>query len=534
MRAKRRDLRKAALLWWLPTIGSLSLSLGSLGRVRVVDWPRQRHLYLMASSVSESNLKVASTLGEPLSLWRRFAEIASIPRPSGQEAAVMSYIEALATDRGLSSARDAAGNIVVRVPGINSNAATVLIQGHVDMVAEKNADKKHDFERDPIALRVTGDWLEATGTTLGADNGIGVAAALALLDEPLDKCPPLELLFTVEEETGLTGARDLDVAALDIRAQRMLNLDTEEWGSLYVGCAGGGDTNLRFESNVELAPAAAQMYKVSLKGGVGGHSGIDIHRGRCNAVKALASILRTVNASHISSFQGGDKHNAIPREATAVAVVEPEACLAAFEQLRHGYADADTVTLTIEPHPQADKSLSADDSVRLLCLVDDLAHGVIAMSPHIPDLVETSTNVAAVKQLHPGMYNILCSTRSSKNTDLEEVRDSLAATATKAGAYVAFREPAYPGWQPDMNSKLLNLTTSCYCELFPKANPPQVKAIHAGLECGLLIEKIDADNLDAISFGPTIENAHTPTERLNLESTPPFFALLKAILRALA
>lgn len=533
MRAKR-VFNKAALLWWLPSIRSLSLSLGAVGRVRVVDWRRQRSLYLMASSVSECNLKVAATLGEPAALWRRFAEIASIPRPSGQEAAVMSYIEALAKDRGLSSARDAAGNVVVRVPGINSSAGAVLIQGHVDMVTEKNADKKHDFERDPIALRVAGDWLEATGTTLGADNGIGVAAALALLDEPLDKCPPLELLFTVDEETGLTGARDLDVAALGIRAQSMLNLDTEEWGSLYVGCAGGGDTNLRFESNVEIVPAAARMYQISLKGAVGGHSGIDIHRGRCNAVKALATILRTAKASHLASFQGGDKHNAIPREATAVVAVEPDACLAAFEQVKHGYADAGTLTLNVEHVPDTDKALSADDSARFLCLVADLAHGVIAMSPDIPDLVETSTNVAAVKQLNVGSFNILCSTRSSKSTDLEQVRDSIAATATKAGAYVAFREPAYPGWQPNMNSKLLNLTSSCYCELFPDANPPEVKAIHAGLECGLLIEKIDAANLDAISFGPTIENAHTPTERLNLESTPPFFALLKAILMALA
>jgi len=500
---------------------------------------------------------------EPQSLWSQFAAISSIPRPSKKEDAVLSYIKTFAEKRNLSWKQDAVGNLVVFHPG-NGNgksASAVVIQGHVDMVTEKNSESSHNFETDPILLRQftmreNETWLGARDTTLGADNGIGVAAALALLETPVDEdgiiMPPIEALFTIDEETGLTGAAELDAKALGLTGKTMLNLDMEEWGELYVGCAGGGESSLTLPlTRTTTSIDDAELVEIKVDGLMGGHSGLNIHEGRANAIllcaMAAQSALKASSDVSLVSITGGDKHNAIPREAIAkFSVSSPEAKQAVQEaatkcaiaaKAEYGALEANLRITIIESNMESTcqeqiPPLEKDSATRLISMLMALPHGPIKFSHAMPDLVETSNNIASITMPVNGKdeATILCSTRSSIGDALESTRNRLAAIAALAGASIEKSTP-YPGWNPNMKSPLLQLGKDVL--LAENGDQPAVKAVHAGLECGLLIEKMGGD-VDALSFGPTIEGAHSPDERIHADTVPLFYAFVQEILAKLA
>jgi dipeptidase D len=491
---------------------------------------------------------------EPQSVWSQFAILSSIPRPSKQEEAILQYIKDFAAHYNLSWKQDAVGNLAVFYPGTVPEAPPVVLQGHVDMVTEKNAGTAHDFDKDPIRFQtelVDGSWLTAQGTTLGADNGIGVASILALMATPTDdanvKLPPLEALFTVDEETGLTGAFDLDVSALGLTGKTMLNLDTEEWTELYVGCAGGGESFITLpleRDGAATASSDAKVMELHVDGLLGGHSGINIHEGRGNAVlmcaAATQAILKEQDSVRLVSLSGGDKHNAIAREAKAILLLtEPgsEAAVKEIVEKQEQAAKAEfgvlekklRVALVESSDDDCGAPLTKASTEKLLSMMLSLPHGAIKFSHAMPDLVETSNNVASLS-IKDDKAVVLCSTRSSINTALESARDKLAAIATLAGAIIE-RAPYYPGWNPNMDSEILKISKGILAEKIGKS--PGVKAIHAGLECGLLIEKMGG-GVDALSFGPTIKGAHSPDESIDVETVPPFFALVQDILAELA
>eukprot|EP00586_Coscinodiscus_wailesii_P013007 CAMPEP_0172497720 /NCGR_PEP_ID=MMETSP1066-20121228/104130_1 /TAXON_ID=671091 /ORGANISM="Coscinodiscus wailesii, Strain CCMP2513" /LENGTH=530 /DNA_ID=CAMNT_0013270651 /DNA_START=154 /DNA_END=1746 /DNA_ORIENTATION=+ len=514
-------------------------------------------------TIPPGNIKAIADL-EPQALWSQFATLSSIPRPSKQEEAVLSYIKSFADERNLQWKQDAVGNLVVFHPGCGQgkDAPAIIIQGHVDMVTEKNNDSQHNFETDPILLRRfqldNGEnWLGAKGTTLGADNGIGVAAALTLLDTPLNEgddhhapLPPLEALFTVDEETGLTGAADLDATVLGLTGKTMLNLDTEEFGELYVGCAGGGHTTISFPFsrgdgcvNGEETPDVVEL---RVDGLMGGHSGINIHEGRANAVLLCAAAAQAAlreEGVNLISITGGDKHNAIPREAKALlAISNPEKTMSVMERIVEDYSSAfkeeygnletNLCVRIINTDGDTKKTpLDPASASRLLSMLLALPHGPLKFSHVIPNLVETSNNVASVTiSDDDDTATILCSTRSSISPALESTRNRIESIASLAGA-TAEKSAKYPGWNPDMRSSLLQLSRGIFKEKLSR--DPGVKAIHAGLECGLLIEKLGGD-VDALSFGPTIEGAHSPDERICIDTVEPFFELVRDILARLA
>ncbi len=477
---------------------------------------------------------------EPTALWVNFEALSRIPRPSKQEEQVLAWLKAFADARGLKWQQDETGNIIVRRPGSGDgeSAPTVVIQSHVDMVCEKNSDVEHDFGRDPIRLLRDGDWLTADGTTLGADNGIGVATALALLEMRSDaRLPPLECLFTVDEETGLTGAFALDGALLQGRT--LLNLDTEEWGAICIGCAGGGDSELALPVAREASPGDFLSFQLSVEGLMGGHSGVNIHEYRANAIVLLASLLEplaTIGA-RLVSVRGGDKTNAIPREAFATLLLPPAAMAdaqiavgARTAALQAEFGTLETalrVTLAgLDAAPA--ECLSAGAQTSLLGLLRALPHGVLKYSHAIPGLVETSNNLASVAP-DGGHYRIVCSSRSSIMEALEDVRDRIATIAALCGATVT-RSSSYPGWQPDPTSPVLKRLKRIYAEQLGEA--PEVGAIHAGLECGVIGER--APGMDMVSFGPTITGAHSPDERVEIPTVAKFWNLLLALLADMA
>ena len=388
-------------------------------------------------------------------------------------------------------------NLVVRRPGTGGGegAPAVVIQGHVDIVCEKNSDTVHDFFTDPLKLRTDGPWLKATGTTLGSDNGIGVATALALLDLPAtQKLPPLECLFTVDEETGLTGAFELDASMLTGRT--MLNLDTEEWGALYVGCAGGGDSTLTLARDLEPAPAGLEALELRLTGLMGGHSGCNIHEYRGNGVIMGARVVKKLlgelgaDALHLASFRGGDKRNAIPREAFATVLVAParraaaEAVVAAelaALKLEYGAKEANLKLDLAAADATPEQCLGQGAAQALLDLVTALPNGPQKFSHAVEGLVETSTNVASVKLAGDDLA-VTCSTRSSLQVPLENVRDQIRTLATLCGAKAVVQDEAYPGWAPNLDSEVLGVAKDVLGEVLGKE--PEVLAIHAGLECG--------------------------------------------------
>lgn len=476
---------------------------------------------------------------EPRPLWRHFDEILTIPRGSGNEEGMRRYVRAVAEKHGLGARTDAAGNVVVTKPGSagrEGQGATIL-QSHLDMVNEKNSEVTHDFDRDPIRPVRDGAFLKASGTTLGSDNGIGVAAMLAVAEDRSLSHGPLELLFTIDEERGLSGASNLDPALLT--GTRLLNLDSEEEGTLTVGCAGGADSRLSLPLERGPVPGGAVALAIRLLGLKGGHSGVDIHLQRGNALKLLGRALfaaRLEVPALVASFRGGDKTNAIPREARAMVLVPPA------ERARFTAAlEAELVSIREEFRP-AEPGLAWEiaeatppaacwtpaASARSLALINALPHGVLQMSYDIPGLVETSTNLARVLD-DDGVLAIAMSNRSSVASALRATRRRNRAIAELAGASVAEGD-GYPGWKPNLDSPLLAILKRTHEAALGFA--PHVGAIHAGLECGIIGEK--RPGMDMISFGPTIQFPHSPDERVEIDTVGRFYRLLTTTLAELA
>jgi dipeptidase D len=471
---------------------------------------------------------------EPKLLWDHFAALAAIPRGSKNEAAATAHVVAVAARLGLPAEVDAVGNVVVRKPGTKGleDRPAVVLQGHLDMVCEKNSGTAHDFTKDPIRLVVAGDEVKADGTTLGADNGVGCAAALALLESKDVAHPPLECLFTIDEETGLTGANAL--APTFLRGTRMLNLDTEEEGAIYVGCAGGLDTMASTPVARVAPPAGAAPYRIAVTGLRGGHSGCDIHEGRVNALKVLA---RAVTAAEtlgfaVATLDGGSKRNAIAREGFASGWADPareaelRAVLARLEaDVRSEAGRFDNpVNVGVEKAVGVPGPVAPADAARILGFLHAAPHGVLGWSPDIPGLVQTSTNLAIV-ETKGDEVSFATSQRSSVDSAKKDAGRQMASAMALAGLAVA-QGDGYPGWKPNVSSPILGVAKAVHAELFGRE--PEVKAIHAGLECGIIGEKFPS--MDTISFGPTIRNAHSPDECVNVPSVANFWSYLTALL----
>lgn len=474
---------------------------------------------------------------EPQALWAHFDEILTIPRGSREEAQMRAYVVGVATRNGLEFRVCAAGNVVVDKPGTagREQAPATILQAHLDMVNEKNSDVDFDFARDAIRPVLEGDYLTADGTTLGSDNGIGVAAMLAVMEATDLVHGPLQFLFTIDEETGLTGAAELDPTLLS--ARQLINLDSEEEGVLTVGCAGGSNTGVTLTLDTRPTPSSATAHRVQLFGLNGGHSGVDIHLQRGNAVQLLARLLHTAERpGFIADIEGGNKHNAIPREAWATVVVpegEAEGFLARldarFEGVKAEFSVPDPeMKLRVDDVVLPETVWNAEASARLVQLLVALPHGVTAMSNDIPGLVETSTNLAAVKRAEGGV-RVLMASRSSVASGMDWIRAKIEAVAALAGALVDHHD-GYPGWQPDLDSRLLGVVRAVHTRVL--GFEPQVGAIHAGLECGLIGEMVPG--MDMISIGPQIEFPHSPNERVKIDSVGRFYELLTETLKELA
>ncbi|HPK65154.1 MAG TPA: aminoacyl-histidine dipeptidase [Thermoanaerobaculia bacterium] len=476
---------------------------------------------------------------KPEALWRHFDQILTIPRGSKNEEQMRRYVAGVADRLGLAVQVDGAGNLVVVKPASpgREGAPVTILQAHLDMVNEKNSDVDHDFTRDPLVPRRDGDFLKATGTTLGADNGIGVAAMLAVAEANDLVHGPLELLFTIDEETGLTGATELDARML--AGRQLINLDSEEEGTLTVGCAGGAGSRITLPLEREAPVPGATAWEITVAGLKGGHSGVDIHLQRGNASALLARGLfaaEEVAPLRLAAFTGGDKHNAIPREARAVVVTSAAARDAVREAFARELEAARAELRTADPGLRYEiAEVAVPERVwtegvtrRALALLRTLPHGVLVMSYDIPGLVETSTNLATVAE-RDGALEILMSNRSSVATALRAVQGRLRALGELAGAKVESLD-GYPGWQPNLASPLLAASQRVHEQLFGKA--AHVGAMHAGLECGIVGEKVPG--MDMISFGPTIQFPHSPDEQVEIPSVARFWQLLTALLADLA
>jgi len=475
---------------------------------------------------------------EPKPLWQHFDEILTIPRPSKGEEKMREYVISVAERHGLQYRSDATGNVVVYKPGTpgHEGAGATVLQSHLDMVQEKNSDTAHDFATEAIKPRRDGDYLNATGTTLGSDNGIGVAAMLAVLEADDLTHGPLELLFTVDEETGLNGASGLANDLLEGR--QLLNLDSEEEGVLTIGCAGGADSQLRLPIAQAAPPAGSKGLEVRLSGLKGGHSGIDIPLQRGNAIKLLARALFAASLEQpfqLAKLAGGSAHNAIPREATATLVVPGDADAVReviereFAAVREEYRPAEPgLGFELSDAEVPAETWDAESTSKVLGLVQSLPHGVIAMSYDIAGLVETSTNLAVVGQKN-GHFEVLMSSRSSVASALRALRRKIRATGALAGAEVE-EGGGYPGWKPDVSSHVLEVVKEAHKEV--TGDEPEVGAVHAGLECGIIGEKYPG--MDMISFGPQIEYPHSPDERVKVPTVDVFYQVLKRTLEKLA
>ena len=483
----------------------------------------------MASSLNELN---------PRLLWKHFAKILTIPHCSGNEKALGDYVLGVAASLGLPGKRDKVGNVVISKPATAGREAAVgvILQGHLDMVCEKNSDKVHDFTKDPIQAEIKGDWVYAQGTTLGADNGIGLASALAVMEDRSLVHGPLEFLFTVDEETGLTGANKIQKGFLN--GKMLLNLDSEDEGIFTIGCAGGADSKLALPLERKKT-ASKNLYRLHVRGFRGGHSGIDINQGRGNAIKLLARVLAQAQAAskiEVIGVEGGSKHNAIPREAVAVLACPPVqvrsmtmAIKKAFDKIKVEYKAVEPgADYALEPVPGKDFALTQDCQRALVHFLMALPHGVIAMHPEIAGLVETSTNLAIVKTAKTE-FTVLCSTRSSVASALEATRDIVKSVCALAGARAEL-EDGYPGWMPKLESPLLRKLRDIYRSTFGK--DAEVVAIHAGLECGIIGEKFPG--MDMISFGPTMKNPHSPEEHVHIGSVEKFWKFLTTAIDGLS
>lgn len=475
---------------------------------------------------------------EPRHLWQHFDKIRTIPRPSRHEEKIRAHLLAWAKERGHSSRVDRAGNLVISVPATKGRekAPALVLQAHMDMVCEKNADVSFDFSRDAIQLERKGDWLHAKGTTLGADNGVGLAAALAIADDPSVTHGPLEILVTMDEETGLTGAMQLDPSL--VTGRRMLNLDTEELYAIYIGCSGGGNSTFTLPLRREAAPSGVRAVEVAVTGLKGGHSGLEIHLQRGNAVRVLARLLRESGSElRLARIEGGNAHNAIPREARALCLLAA-ADMDGFRRAVDAGAAAVKAELaasdpgfTVSVNPVSDvpaRVIDVPTTTRALALLCAIPHGVDAMSLDVPGLVETSSNLASVRT-DDSALSILISVRSSIRSSLMALRDRAQSAAELAGAKAEHNDP-YPGWKPDLQSNVLQVAKRVHeAQLGKEA---ELKAVHAGLECGVIGEKLPG--IDMISIGPWIESPHSPNERINIPSVSTFWTFLTALVTELA
>jgi len=468
-------------------------------------------------------------------LWSYFLELSKIPRGSKAEAEASAWVAAQGRALGLEVDQDAVGNVLIRKPATagREQRPVIALQAHMDMVCEQNEGTGHDFTRDPIKLVRDGDMLRAAGTTLGADNGVGVCAALAVLASPDLAHGPLEVLITVDEETGLTGANNIQPAWM--RAKYLLNLDSEEEGILTIGCAGGVDS-IATRPLTRTAPRpGTRAYRLKVSGLKGGHSGIDINAGRANAIRVLAQVLAALAGSfrfELAALKGGNKRNAIPREAWASLYLEPaqeagfRAALArhlAHWQAAFGAFDPH-LALTLEPAGAAGQVLAAQDQAALIGLLLTAPHGVEAMSPAIPGLVQTSVNLG-VAETGEAEATVNLLTRSSVDPSKLALTDRIAAACAASG----FRHElvgGYPGWKPEPNATLVKFMNDVHQDVFGK--PMEVVAIHAGLECGLIGEKYPA--MEMVSFGPSMWDVHTPDEHVSIPSVATFWKLLVAVL----
>lgn len=476
----------------------------------------------------------------PPIVWRHFRTLCNTPRPSGQEAALVAKLEAWADAQGLAHDRDSFGNLRICKPASPGceHAPGVILQGHLDMVAQANADSAHDFSRDPISTYVADGWLHAEGTTLGADNGMGVAAILAVLEDAELTHGPLEALFTLEEETSMGGA--LNLAENWLKGSLLLNLDSEDRGEVYIGCAGGGDVVVDAQLPSAKLRDDEQLIEIALTGLKGGHSGMDIHKPLGNANRLLVRALRTLEGfdGRLVSYHGGTLRNAIPREAFAQLALPADEVDAAFDALKAlestlraelGSGDSGLVlTATRAVNNASVDPLTLDASTMLVSALHAAPCGVERMSADVPGVVETSNNLG-VLSLEEGRLHLCALVRSLHDTAMIALADRFEALFGLIGARVRV-ENSYPGWAPNPGSALLAIFNKRHAALFEKE--PAVKVIHAGLECGILGSKYP--HLDMISFGPLIRGAHSPDERVELASVDEFWRMLRALMEDLA
>ncbi|WP_299803802.1 aminoacyl-histidine dipeptidase [uncultured Shewanella sp.] len=472
---------------------------------------------------------------QPQALWQWFEQICAIPHPSKHEQALSAHIQAWAKDKQLSVVEDKVGNLIIKKPATAGmeDRKTVVLQAHIDMVPQKNADKVHDFEKDPIEAYVDGDWVKAKGTTLGADNGIGMASALAILGADDIPHGPLEVLLTIDEEAGMTGAFGLEAGMLD--AEILINTDSEQEGEIYMGCAGGVDAQLSVPMVWQSPEPTNASYKLSISGLKGGHSGVNIHLGRGNANKLLARFLFDHGdelAIELTQFVGGSLRNAIPREAEVSFMLPPENLtllqtrITEFQALvREELAIADPGTVLTLAEIPAEKQVMSEDSQQILVdLLNACPNGVIRMSDEVEGVTETSLNVGVISTDDNGVQ-ILCLIRSLIDSGRSEVEGVLTSLANLAGANVEF-SGAYPGWKPDNSSPVMASVRETYEAIYDKE--PTIMVIHAGLECGLF--KKPYPEMDMVSIGPTIRYPHSPDEKVNITTVGQYWKLLLAVL----
>ncbi|WP_372947157.1 aminoacyl-histidine dipeptidase [Mariniphaga sp.] len=477
-------------------------------------------------------------LGEltPQPLFNYFEEICQVPRPSKKEEKIRKFLLDFARKNNLQAKTDKAGNVLISksaTPGRENNP-TVILQTHMDMVCEKNSDKKFDFNNDPIEPMIVDGWVKANGTTLGADCGIGIAAQMAVLTSNKIKHGPLECLITVDEETGLTGAFALQPGFM--KGSILLNLDSEDEGEIFIGCAGGIDTLISFTFKNEPVPKNSVAVKLSVSGLLGGHSGDDIHKNRGNAIKILNRFLWKASREFsvkLSEFDGGNLRNAIARESSAILLLpinEKENLLNAFEEFTAKVKfefekNEPNLKLKAEKVAIPGQIVDTETQKKLLDSIYACPHGILEMSSRMEGMVETSTNLASIKFANGNKIIITTSQRSELESRKYFAAEMVQSVFELAGADVTHSD-GYPGWTPNSDSKILGTTVASYKKLFGKE--PIVRSIHAGLECGLFLEKYP--NLDMVSFGPTIKGAHSPDERLNIETTEKFWKHLVDVL----
>ncbi|MDE5875178.1 MAG: aminoacyl-histidine dipeptidase [Muribaculaceae bacterium] len=477
---------------------------------------------------------------QPALVWQCFDEITKVPRPSCHEEQIKEYLLGFAERHGIKAKADKVGNVVMYKPATpgHENAPTVILQSHMDMVAEKNGDVEHDFLKDPIQTYIDGDWVKAKGTTLGADNGIGMAASLAVMIDDTLEHGPVEALFTMNEEIGLEGAQNLskDMLGGDI----LVNLDSEDDGEIFVGCAGGIDTTAVFEYNRSFSPENFSYFRVKISGLLGGHSGGDIHLGRANANILLARFIWNCSQKwdiEVSHIHGGNLRNAIAREAEAVFGIHNDhknkvnSFLAQYaKEIKNEFEGVEPgIKIDIENVERPEYCIDSKTSLALIRALYSAPHGVISMSRELEGLVETSTNLAAVKMEGDDKIKVTTSQRSSVESRKMDIAGRVEAHFQLAGAKVTHSD-GYPGWAPDMNSKIMKISAEAYEELF--GVKPEIKAIHAGLECGFFRAKYP--ELDMVSIGPTMTGVHSPDEKLNIPTVEKFWKHLCLMLKKVA